>query len=86
MARTSNAPTPSPEQAKLIDALGGPSAVARLVSNHLGRKDDEQMAPQTVCQWKKRGIPFCYRACLAIAARNRDIGVPPGFLGEQAKG
>lgn len=79
------APKKSAEQAKLIDDLGGPSVVAGIVSDHLGLKGVNRLVPQTVSQWKRRGIPFAYRACLAIEARGKGIGVPAGFLGERAR-
>jgi hypothetical protein len=58
--------------------------VAGFVSEHF--KLDPPLAPQAISQWKKRGIPYSYRACLAIRARGNNIGVPPGFLNEQARG
>ncbi len=84
MARRPHSPVPAKDHAKLIDQLGGPSEVARIVSKHIGREDDP-IVPQAACQWKKRGIPFAYRACLAIKAREKGVSVPPGFLGEQAQ-
>lgn len=75
-----SAPSPSPEHAKLIEDLGGAAAVARAVVARIGGK----LSPQAVSNWKTRGIPFRYRAPLAIEARERGIGAPANFLGEQA--
>jgi hypothetical protein len=84
VARRSHPPS-APEHSKLIDDLGGPLAVAKIVGAHIGREADNPFSPQNVTQWRWRGIPFRYRACLAIRAREKNIGVPKGFLGEQAK-
>lgn len=67
------------EQAALIRALGGATKVARKVTARTGI----QVLPQSVDMWRKRGIPYRYRAALAIEARERNIGVPDNFLGEQ---
>ena len=87
MSTRPHAPTPSDEQAKLIEDLGGPTAVIGFVNDHLGYKPDDpdRLCPQTASMWKKRGIPFAYRACLAIRAREKNIGVPAGFLNEAAR-
>lgn len=65
-------------QAQLIVALGGAKKVSELIHDRLGKP----LRPQAVSQWRRRGIPYRYRATLAIEARERGIGVPPGFLGE----
>ena len=77
-------PQPSEAQAKLIDELGGPKAVAKIVSRRIGLSGENALTPQCVSMWKKRGIGFGYRAVLAIEARERGVGVPAGFLGEGA--
>lgn len=74
------APRPSPEQAELIDNLGGPSIVAECLTKQL--RLAPALRPQTVSQWKRRGIPYRYRAALAIEAREGGVCVPVGFLGE----
>lgn len=74
------APRPSFEQAELIDNLGGPSIVAECLTNRL--RLDPPLRPQTVSQWKTRGIPYRWRAALAIEAREGGVCVPVGFLGE----
>ena len=40
------------------------------------------LKPQAVSNWRSRGIPFAYRAALALEAGSRDIGVPENFLGD----
>lgn len=80
-----HAPQPSEAQAELIDALGGPTAVAKMVSHRIGMAESP-LRPQAASMWKKRGIPYRYRAPLAIEARERGIAVPPGFLGETIEG
>lgn len=81
MARP-NSPQPSAAQSELIDALGGPTAVAEVVSKRIGLAEEESLCSQAVSMWRKRGIPYRYRAPLAIEARERSIDVPAGFLGE----
>jgi hypothetical protein len=71
-------PAPSEELTRLIDELGGPQAVADLVEQRLGIR----LRRQAVSAWRNRGIPYRYRAALAIAARERAVGLPPNFLGE----
>ena len=78
-------PQPSAAQSELIDALGGPKAVAEMVSRRIGLPEEDELCPQAASMWKRRGIPFRYRAPLAVEARERGIGVPPGFLGEEAQ-
>lgn len=75
------APEPSAEQAKLIDDLGGPLAVSEMVRARTGHKN----TPQAISMWKRRGIPYRYRAALMIEAQERGIGVPAGFLGAGAQ-
>jgi hypothetical protein len=60
----------------LIEALGGTGAVAKEV----GRK------PHTVSMWKRRGIPkdVDVRAALARLAKQKNVELPAGFLGEEA--
>lgn len=79
---TPYSPQPSAAHSELIDALGGPSAVAGLVSRRVGL--DKPMTSQMVSNWRRRGVPWRHRGFLASVARERDIGVPPGFLGEDA--
>ena len=70
---------PSDEQRQLIDDLGGPTKVAKIIHQRTGYK----LFPQAISNWRKRGIPFRYRAPLALEAGERNIGVPIDFLGEQ---
>lgn len=77
-----HSPRPSPAQSQLLDAIGGPKKVAELVNDRLKLEGDDALLPQAVSMWKVRGIPYRYRAILAIEARERSIGVPAGFLGE----
>lgn len=78
--KTLSAPAPSPDHIALIDSLGGPTAVAEAVSRRLGIAPP--LTPQSVSMWKVRGIPWRYRAMLAIMAREDEVSCPPGFLGE----
>jgi len=64
------------EHRKLIDRLGGPTAVADIILQRLETK----ITPQNVSNWRMRGIPADYRPCLAVVAGERDIGVPMNFL------
>lgn len=76
-----HSPQPSVAQSELIDALGGPKAVAEMVSQRIGLVETP-LRPQSASMWKARGIPYRYRAAIAIEARERGIGVPAGFMGE----
>lgn len=53
--------TPTPAQ--LIDALNGPSAVARLIT----AAGNEPITPQAVTHWKTAGIPTNRLAQIALA-------------------
>lgn len=75
-----NTPNPSARHVVLIDELGGPTIVAALVSASIGLSPE--LKPQAVSMWRRRGIPYRYRAPLAILAREKCVNVPPGFLGE----
>ena len=70
---------PSIEQLQLLDNLGGPTEVAEIIHRRTGYK----LTPQAISNWRVRGIPFRYRAPLALEAGERNIGVPIDFLGEQ---
>jgi hypothetical protein len=74
--RTPYAPQPSPAQSELIDALGGPSAVAGIIQVRIGY----QLTPQAISTWRRRGIPFRYRPHLSREAGERGIELPPNFL------
>lgn len=82
MQKVPSAPRPSAAQIKLIDDLGGPTAVARLINERLAL--EAPLRPQAASMWKRRGIPYRYRAALAIEAQARKLRVPHGFLGEAA--
>lgn len=60
----------------LLEALGGPTAVAKLVKLRL----DVAMSSNAVSNWMVRGIPADYRPCLAVAAGEKNIAVPKLFL------
>lgn len=60
----------------LIDHLGGTVAVARAASGQAG----ESLRPQSVTQWRKRGIAHSWRPTIAEMARAKNIDVPDGFL------
>jgi hypothetical protein len=55
---------------KLIDDLGGPTAVSKLI----------RLQPHQVVAFRKRGIPWRYRAFVATIAAARGIYVDPDFL------
>jgi len=78
--RNSMKPTAGPEVSALIDALGGPTEVSRIVTAHFNIHTP--MTPQAICNWKRRGIPWAYRACLAMHARDQSIDVPENFMNE----
>lgn len=60
----------------LIDGLGGPTAVAKLVKQRLG----VGLRSNAVSNWMVRGIPANYRPCLAVAAGEQNVAVPERFL------
>ncbi len=78
MVKQTYSASPSAEQQELIRNLGGPAKVARMLSARIV----ETVRPTTVANWNARGIPFRYRAPLAIEARERGVSVPDNFLGE----
>lgn len=78
MAKKMHDPVSRAAQAKLIADLGGPTAVARMLNGRLNLN----LGQQAVSNWKARRIPFEYRAALAIEARERNVGLPLGWLGE----
>jgi hypothetical protein len=61
MNPTTTPPPPSPAQ--LIDALGGPSTLARLITS----SGNEPITPQAITQWKTAGIPSSRLAQIALA-------------------
>ncbi len=71
---------PNVDHRDLIDALGGPTKVAAIIKVRTGHV----LKPQAVSNWRSRGIPFAYRAALALEAGSRDMGVPANFLGDLA--
>lgn len=73
-------PAASADHNRLLTSLGGCAAVARMLSQRMGI--DPPITRQAVTNWRTRGIPFAYRATLAIYARELGKSVPPGFLGE----
>ena len=58
--------TKPPTPAQLIDALGGPSAIARLITDD---KHNEPVTPQAVSAWKSQGIPPHRITQMALAKR-----------------
>lgn len=58
--KTTNTPT----SAQLIKALGGPSAVARLITDD---GHNEPITPQAVSAWKSQGIPTQRITQIALA-------------------
>ena len=66
------------EHAELIDKLGGPAQVAKIILRRTGAT----MTSQNVGNMKKRGIPPKWCACLALEAGARGLGVPKNFLNE----
>lgn len=65
-------------QSDLIDRLGGPTAVAELVSTQ--KRLERPLTSQAVSMWRTRGIPWSYRPAIAKEATARGLPVPDGFL------
>jgi hypothetical protein len=72
---------------ELIEALGGPKAVAGLLEKQVGRT----ITPQAVSAWyskrqpwgparKRRRVPYEYRPFLAMLATKRKLNVSQRFL------
>lgn len=55
----------------LIDQIG-----ADVVRDHFG------LSPQSLCNWRARGIPQLKRIAFQNLALTRGIALPPGFLAE----
>jgi hypothetical protein len=55
---------------QLITDLGGPTAVARELDQR----------PNTVGNWKLRGIPWKFRHRIAALAEQKGLTVPAAFL------
>jgi hypothetical protein len=79
MHKRPSAPEPSNELSELIDELGGPVKVVEILQRRIGAR----ITAQAVSNWRRRGIPYRYRAPLALEAAERQIGVPVNFMGEQ---
>lgn len=77
--RRASSPKPSEEQRQLIVDLGGQAAIARLIA----AKTDHVITSQAVDHWKRRGIPYRYRAIFIIEAQKRGLPLPENFLGEE---
>ncbi len=60
----------------LIDRLGGTVKVAKAAGERAG----ERLRPQSVTQWRKRGIAGDWRPTIAAMAADLGIEVPDGFL------
>ena len=69
------------EHAKLIDDLGGGTAVAKELSDLAGRPVDRE----AVYKWKENGVPWRFRLMLAAMAQKKEIALPSDFLGEPQK-
>lgn len=63
----------------LIDALGGPTKVARDIELEL-ELDEGKFSSQTVSNWKRRGVPPDIRQTVANIALRKGVAVPEGFL------
>lgn len=64
-------------QADLIDQLGGPTFVARVIA----AAHEQTLKKNTVSTWKHRGIPHRYRHTIAQLAARNDVALPDGFIG-----
>lgn len=60
---------------QLIDSLGGPSAVGEKVN----------AAPNRVCNWRHRGIPWPMRFEIAEMAKEMGVDIPQGFFKQAPK-
>ena len=65
----------------LIDHLGGTTKVARAGAARTGKT----LRPQSVTQWRKRGIADDWRPTIAQMAAEQGIAVPEGFLLPRAR-
>jgi hypothetical protein len=65
----------------LIDRLGGTVAVAKAA----GARAGEPLRPQSVTQWRKRGIAHPWRPTIAAMAQDANIEVPADFLRPPAR-
>lgn len=72
---------PNHPHASLISGLGGPSEVSRLL-----RKFGIVRRPQSISQWKKRGIAWRHRPLMVriAAAQRKSALVPRGFVDERS--
>ena len=64
--------SPQEQACYMIERLGGCVKVAR----QLGAN------PSSVSNWKRRGVPWKYRAAMARSAVARGFEIPAGFMGE----
>ena len=81
MSNPAYSPKPSTDQAKLIDDLGGPKAVADAINAKYGTN----FTGQCVSNWKRRGIPYRWRGPLVVLAQSKDISAPADFFGVSEK-
>ena len=77
MPKKAYAPEPSPEQAKMIEDLGGPKSVANAINERL----TTDLTGQAVSNWKTRGIPYRFRGLLVVMAQAKGVATPPDFFG-----
>lgn len=77
MAKTS--PSPSPEQTKFIQELGGPKEVSEWINENY----DTEFTGPTVSMWIARGIPFRWRGPLVVMAQEKGVSAPPNFFGTE---
>lgn len=67
-----------PDHSKLINALGGPAALSRIVVERLGTAI--RISPTAVSHWRFRGIPHRHRVAIARFAAAEGIEIPENFL------
>lgn len=60
---------------ELIDALGGPAEVSRLLA-----ASGEKVGRSAVSLWRRRGIARRLRGRITVIATGRGVPLPPGFL------
>lgn len=68
------------EHARLVDALGGGTKIARWLTEQSG----ELVDCEAVYKWKRNGVAWRWRPLLAQLARQRGIALPPQFLPDEA--
>lgn len=70
--------------AKLIEKLGNPRAVAGKINARLS--EDDHISEQAVSMWKQRGVSVYFRNLFAELLIEAGIRVPKGFTKSRHRG